>query len=580
MTAPPVDVPALAATLAGQYEIERELGRGGMGVVFLARDVRLDRPVAIKTLPVHLAGDPATRERFLREARTVARLSHPSIVPIYRADELGDFVFFVMAFVGGESLAQRVRRAGPLSPAALVPLLMDVALALGYAHANGVVHRDVKGENILLDEGGSRAMMTDFGIARVAQATPMTQTGTVLGTVSHMSPEQVAGDTIDGRSDLYSCGVVAFHALTGRFPFESDTPSAVLVAHVTKAAPGLRSVAPRVPAIVAEIVDRLLRKDPAERFPDADALVTALREAARRLPRDADAVAADGVVSETEAHAIWRRAAMLQEMTGEPTPPPEVRKGAAGRRTPATLTSGYRMDDVRGAAEEIGIAPRYVDRALAERQVGEAALPSAAVVRDAVSMHGFLNRIIGANRRIDLEATLDGELPERALEDVVDEIRRGVGEIGNVSAFGRSITFASVQPSSSTGSARRLQITVNVRHGRTHVRITEDLTPQLGGIFGGIIGGVGGGAGGAVFGSLMANGAATGGPMAVLGAVGAWFGVIGASYAGARFWFRSLSRQREDELRALGGRLATLIDDSIVTAAIGPAPGDRRRIER
>ncbi len=265
MTTPTAEFETLAGALKGQYRLQREVGRGGMGVVYVAHDERLDRLVAIKTLPPHLSNDAVVRDRFLREARTAAALSHPNIVSVHRADEIGGAVFFVMGYVDGESLAHRIQRAGPLPPKQLIPILHDVVDALGYAHTRGVIHRDVKAENILLDANTQRAMVTDFGIARVAATAPMTATGTVLGTVSYMSPEQVAGDHVDGRSDLYSLGVLAFYALAGRFPFESQTPSAVLVAHVTKAPPALLDVAPHVPEGVAAIVDRLLRKDPTER---------------------------------------------------------------------------------------------------------------------------------------------------------------------------------------------------------------------------------------------------------------------------------------------------------------------------
>src|SRR3954471_8778704 len=169
----PSDFTRFAAALAGQYELECEIGRGGMGIVYLARDLRLDRRVAIKTLPPHLAGDSVVRERFLREARTAGRLSHPNIVPIHRADELGGHVFFVMGFVDGESLAQRTRARGRLDPREALRAMSDVALALAYAHSRGVIHRDIKAENILIEQATGRALVTDFGIARLAEAAPL-----------------------------------------------------------------------------------------------------------------------------------------------------------------------------------------------------------------------------------------------------------------------------------------------------------------------------------------------------------------------------------------------------------------------
>src|SRR5690242_6292809 len=241
-----------------------------MGVVYLGVDVKLDRPVAIKVLPEHLAGVPEVRERFLREARTAAKLSHPNIVPIYRADESEGVVFIVMALVDGESLAERLSARRALPPRELVPLLRDVAAALDHAHAHGVVHRDVKPENILIDRKSARAMVTDFGIARVAEAKPLTATGQVLGTVHYMSPEQVSGEAVDGRSDLYSLGVVGFRAVTGRLPFDNESASAVLVAHVVKPPPRVHDVAPAVPTAVAQLIDRCLAKNPDARAAAGD----------------------------------------------------------------------------------------------------------------------------------------------------------------------------------------------------------------------------------------------------------------------------------------------------------------------
>ncbi|HEY8310164.1 MAG TPA: serine/threonine-protein kinase, partial [Gemmatimonadaceae bacterium] len=244
----------LREALSGQYDIEREIGRGGMGVVYLARDVRLDRAVAVKVLPADLSGNAELHERFLREARTAARLSHPNIVPIYRADEMGGRAFFVMAYIDGVSLGERVRNSGTVPATDGVRWLREVALALGYAHSHGVVHRDIKPENILIDANDT-AMVADFGIARVAQASRLTSTGQVLGSVHFMSPEQITNEPLDGRSDLYSLGAVAFFALSGKLPFPSEAAGAVLVAHVTTPPPGLKSVAPDVPLSLAQVVD-------------------------------------------------------------------------------------------------------------------------------------------------------------------------------------------------------------------------------------------------------------------------------------------------------------------------------------
>ena len=196
---------ALEDARRGRFAIEHELGRGGMGIVVLARDLGLDRPVAIKLLPTALARQPHLRERFLREARTAAGLAHPNIVPVHAVEDHGDVVFFVMGYVEGETLGRRVSRAGPLPASEATRVLRDLAWALAYAHGRGVVHRDIKPDNILLDRGSGRALVSDFGIARVADApSSLTIDGHVMGTAQYMSPEQAAGESVDGRTDLYA----------------------------------------------------------------------------------------------------------------------------------------------------------------------------------------------------------------------------------------------------------------------------------------------------------------------------------------------------------------------------------------
>src|SRR5688572_33220922 len=210
--------------LGDRYRIERELGRGGMGAVYLARDLRLDRPVALKVLPPEFAANGALRERFLRETRTAASFSHPNIVPVHAVEERDGLLAFAMGYVEGESVADRVRRAGPLDVRAIVRLLQDIGYALAYAHGRGVVHRDIKPDNIMLERATGRALLMDFGIARTIAAKVeapnvtrgLTRVGEVVGTAEYMSPEQASADVVDGRSDLYSLGLVALFALTGR----------------------------------------------------------------------------------------------------------------------------------------------------------------------------------------------------------------------------------------------------------------------------------------------------------------------------------------------------------------------------
>jgi len=274
------------AAVAGRYSLERELGRGGMGVVYLAREVRLDRSVAIKLLPPSLAADPKLRERFLREARTAAKLSHPNVIPIHAVEEIGEFVFFAMAYVEGETLTERVRRRGPLAPSDGSRVLRDVAWALAYAHTQGVIHRDVKPDNILLENTG-RVLVADFGIAGVVADAGGLNTGEVIGTPAFMSPEQALGETVDARSDLYSLGVVGYFALSGQLPFEAENATEVLAKQVVEPAPPLVSVAPLVPRRMAQAIDRCLAKEREERLEGPAALAEQLSHAIeqrRELP--------------------------------------------------------------------------------------------------------------------------------------------------------------------------------------------------------------------------------------------------------------------------------------------------------
>jgi serine/threonine protein kinase len=288
VTQPSAEFLDLQAALAGEYSLQRELGRGGMGVVYLARDVQLDRDVAIKVLANHLASDAAAHDRFLREARMAAGLSHPNIVPIHRVGEASGFVFFVMSYVEGETLGERLRILGPLPPADAARVLREVAWALAYAHGRGIVHRDVKPDNILLEARTGRALVTDFGIAHGGTtAEPTTDPGKITGTVHFMSPEQAANEPIDGRSDIYGLGVVGYLAVSGRLPFETSNLPALLLRQATEDAQSVMRAAPGLPPALGAAIDRCIARDREERFADGEALAEALApppEARHALP--------------------------------------------------------------------------------------------------------------------------------------------------------------------------------------------------------------------------------------------------------------------------------------------------------
>jgi eukaryotic-like serine/threonine-protein kinase len=274
------------ASLAGRYSLMRELGRGGMAIVYLAHEVRLDRLVALKVLPGYQA-TPAMRERFLQEARTAARLSHPNIVPIYAVDEARDFVFFAMSYVDGETLGARIAQRGKLTSGDAVAVLRDIAHALAYAHRQGIVHRDIKPGNILLERGSNRTFLADFGIAHVETSAAATGVGQLIGTPDYMSPEQASGESVDGRSDIYSLGLVGYCALSGRLPFTGDSLGSILAQRIATPAPQLLGLAPSVPPRVARVVDRCLTTAPADRYQTGEAVAEALEAAAerpRRLP--------------------------------------------------------------------------------------------------------------------------------------------------------------------------------------------------------------------------------------------------------------------------------------------------------
>jgi len=271
MVAPvPLAPPALIGALQDRYTLERELGRGGMATVFLARDLKHDRLVALKVLHPELAAALGP-ERFLREIKVAARLNHPHIVPLHDSGQAGNLLYYVMPYVEGESLRQRLSREKQLPVEDALQIARNVAGALDYAHRHGVVHRDIKPENVMLHEG--EALVTDFGIAKaisVAGGESLTQTGVAVGTPTYMSPEQAAGEAEpDGRSDVYSLGCMLYEMLGGGPPFTGPTPQSVIARRFTEPAPSVRAARPTVPDAVEQAVAKALARVPADRFATA-----------------------------------------------------------------------------------------------------------------------------------------------------------------------------------------------------------------------------------------------------------------------------------------------------------------------
>jgi serine/threonine-protein kinase len=294
----------LKSALADRYSIERELGAGGMATVYLAEDLKHHRKVAVKVLRPELAASLGV-ERFVREIEIAANLTHPHILPLHDSGEADGFLYYVMPFIEGESLRERLDREGKLDVRETIRLTDQVASALSHAHERGVVHRDIKPENILL--AGDQAIVADFGIARaveVAGGERLTGTGIAVGTPAYMSPEQAYGsEEVDARSDVYALGCVVYEMVACRAPFEGDTPQALLAKHAVDTAPSLRTSDPNVPLFLERAVDRALAKSPADRFQSASAFAEALttemvvaRVGRRRWPWRAAATALIGLV--------------------------------------------------------------------------------------------------------------------------------------------------------------------------------------------------------------------------------------------------------------------------------------------
>ncbi len=266
----------MAASLFGRYEIRQELGRGGMAQVYLAYDPTFRRQVAVKVLPLHYLENPLLRARFEREARLIATIEHPAIVPVYDFGEQDGQLYLVMRYMSGGSLVSLIRQ-GPFSLSKASEMLSLLAPALDAVHARGIVHRDLKPGNILLDSFGNPAL-SDFGIAHFSEATVDLTGAAVIGTPAYMSPEQVRAEiALDGRSDIYSLGIILYEMLTGRQPYQAATPMSIAMRHLTDPVPEIRRHRPDLPVTLQSVLDRALAKDRDQRYPRAADLVYDLR---------------------------------------------------------------------------------------------------------------------------------------------------------------------------------------------------------------------------------------------------------------------------------------------------------------
>jgi serine/threonine protein kinase len=265
----------LTRTLAGRYQVRKLLGAGGMAAVFLADEIGLDRPVAIKVLPPELARDEGLVTRFQREAKTSAKLDHPHIIPIYRVESEAGLHYFVMKYVPGRSLESLLENKEAMAIDLTTRILSEAAMALGHAHSRGVVHRDVKPANIMLDQDG-RVVLTDFGISKAGETSSLTQTGTIVGTPHYMAPEQALGTEVDGRADQYALGIVAYQILARQCPFTGGSAHTILYRHIHETPTPIAELRPNTPSHLADAVAIAMAKDPANRFATMEEFARAL----------------------------------------------------------------------------------------------------------------------------------------------------------------------------------------------------------------------------------------------------------------------------------------------------------------
>jgi serine/threonine protein kinase len=508
----------IAAELVGRYEIERELGSGGMATVYLARDVRYSRQVAVKVLKPDIAAALGA-ERFLREIRITAQLNHPHILPLLDSGEAGGFLFYVMPYAAGESLRRKLNPRDPLSLDVTISIARPVAAALDHAHRHGVIHRDVKPENILFSEG--LPVVSDFGIAKAVSAAggeAITRSGFPMGTPGYMSPEQASGHTeLNAQTDVCGLACVVYEMLVGETPGVWSTPDEVRVGRFTELTAGHRERLERFPGRVEQVLVKALAIRCAQRFATPLEFVDALVAASERSSK-----VPDGKVRE-----ILGRAGELQEEL--PTEDPALSIGG-----------------VEQVAAQVGIAPQRVREALAEAEPSRAEM---------AKTHRVSVPTRYAKDTLLIDRTVSGEVAASEHPALVDEIQSMLGVVGHVSVVGKSLTWSPAAPGA---ESRKLVITVTSQSGRTRIHVEERFelagwrlfAPGWGAGIGALLG--------AGFGALI-------GLQDSAIAIPAIVTAFGGAYSMANAFIRIPANRRKPQLEQLADRLALLCESGSST---------------
>ena len=523
----PTDIPAeFAAAIASRYDLQSVLGRGGMATVYKADDRKHHRPVAIKVLSPDLAVQVGA-ERFLKEIEIVAQLTHPHILALHDSGEASGLVYYVMPYIEGGSLRQRLLTRHESGVSAALSLLIPVADALAYAHRMGVLHRDIKPENILFSQG--HPIVADFGIAKAVSAATgpsTTRTGMSLGTPGYMSPEQAAGlREVDERTDVYSLAVVMYEMIVGEIPGRWPSDDAVRAGRFLEAPDAHRARLDAAGARVEHALIRALATHQTQRTPSPEQLVAELQGRAELPAPPRRRYSAD------EVDAIVKRASELEASN-------------------ATMSGAMTIGGVEQIAREVGIAPALVRSAAGALDVprgSRALLPEQVAARSVIA---------GGPTRIVFERVVEGELAERDFALVVDDIRRIFQHSGMVNQLGRTFSWVMVRGGS---PQRDVEVSVSVRKGQTRIIVREGLGILLGQVFGGIGGGLGGGGMGPFIGVTL--GALHMSPAALLAIVPLWLATV---YSIARATYHRASGKRERQLERAVDQVADAVHELIV----------------